>query len=156
MAFPLGMVLNQGNLDEDYLLSFERPTRFILSRDDDGSTPDIDTGELDGDSGTRSPTDSLFVTDTDSQAHIPYSHLLSPHSHLHHQFSSSQSSVSVREDVSMTDIADGLSQSDATSEVTANESEPGGVCYGMVSPILHDHRQHQTDPSRGLRKRSTR
>jgi hypothetical protein len=137
MAFPLGSVLNPGNLDEDYLLSYERPTRFILNRGDDGSASDNDYGELDGDPGASSPSDSLFVANTDSQARTPYNHLLSIHPQLRHQFSSSQSSVSVREDVSMTDTTDGLSQRDATSEATTGESEPDGVCYGMVSLTLN-------------------
>lgn len=135
MAFSLESVLNPGNLNEDYLMSFERPVRLLLNGGDDGPASDDESAGLDGETGTRSPSDSLFVTDTDSQSHTPYSNgFLSPnYSQLRHQFSSSQSSVSVGEDNSMTEVTDGHSQTYAASETTAEDSEADGVCYGMVS-----------------------
>ncbi len=142
MAFSLGSVLNPSNLDEDYLNSFEQSTRILMNGGDDGFTSDIDFGGLDGDPGTRSPSDSLFVTDTDSQAHTPYNHLLSIHPQLRHQLSNSQSSVSDSDDVSMTtDLTVGRSQSYGASEVTADDSEADNICYGMVSRSFHDNEQ---------------
>ncbi|KAB5577889.1 SNF2 family domain-containing protein [Coniochaeta sp. 2T2.1] len=132
MAFPLDSVLNPENLDNYYLRPFEDPSHFTLSHGQDGldgPTYDGDYGEMDGEQGSSSPSDSLFVTDVESQARTPRSHLLSVYPQLRHQQSSSASSVSGWGDTSMTDFADGAS------EITPEEIDMDSVCYGMVHKV---------------------
>ncbi|KAB5535361.1 SNF2 family domain-containing protein [Coniochaeta sp. 2T2.1] len=129
MAFPLDSVLNPENLDSYYLRPFEDPSHFTLSHGEDGPdgpTYDGDYGEMDGEHGSSSPSDSLFVTDVENQARTPRSHLLSVYPQLRHQQPSSVSSVSAWGDTSMTDFTDGAS------EITPEEIDMDSVCYGMV------------------------
>ena len=136
MSLPLDFVLGPVDLDEDYVRSFAGVTRGLLDDVDEGLASDVDSQELNGGSGSRSPTDSLFITDTYRQVRTPYSYLLSTYPQLRHDLSSSRSSVSTREDDSMADDTDGASQSYTRSETTPDEIEADGVCYGMVSESL--------------------
>lgn len=135
MSLPVGSMLNPGTLDEDYLESFERPIRLMLNHGEDRPLSDGDIEDEERGSGDRSPSDSLFVPDTDSQVFSPprYGNSLLPGPPgLQYQLSSSQSSVSMSEDVSMTDSGDRMSQNIATSETTIGLSDSDTVCYGMV------------------------
>jgi len=134
MSSALDFLLNPGDLDEDF---WGGDIPFTLDDVDEGLASDVDSQERNGGSGSRSPNDSLFITDTDGQARTLYSRLLSTYPQLGHHPPSSQSSVSVGEDVSMSDVTDSLSQRYPRNETTPNETEVDRVCYGMVRKTLH-------------------